>query len=78
MRTRFIRKPSSATALAALGAFFLAGLVYDLRSLEDELGYQHRLMACLGLYELKANLSNESPRALCERAVIGPLAADFE
>lgn len=70
---------SPAVALAALGAFFLLGLTYDLHALADELGYQHRLMACMGMYEMKAtNLSNEDPRAICDRALVAPVAADFD
>lgn len=72
-------RTSPAAALAALGAFFLAGLSYDLRALADELGYRHRLMACIGMYEMKANnLSDEDPRTICDRALIGPVAADFD
>jgi hypothetical protein len=78
MRAVFITKPLPAAAVGALGAFFLVGLMYDLRSLADELDYQHRLMACIGMYELKTNISDEDPRTICNRALIGPVAADFE
>jgi hypothetical protein len=71
-------KTSPSTALAALGAFFVVGLMFDLRALADELGYQHRMMACMGMYEMKANLSVEDPRTICSRALIGPVAADFD
>ena len=72
-------KTSPAAALAALGAFFLVGLTYDLHALADELGYQHRLMACIGIYEMKAtNLSDEDPRSICDRALVGPVAADLD
>ncbi|HEX6842604.1 MAG TPA: hypothetical protein VF113_13795 [Stellaceae bacterium] len=72
-------KTSPLAALAALGAFFLLGLTYDLHALADELGYQHRLMACIGMYEMKAtNLSDEDPRTICDRALAEPAAADLE
>ncbi len=72
-------KTSPAAALAALGAFFLVGLTYDLHALANEFGYQHRLMACMGMYEMKAtNLSDEDPRTICDRALVGPVAADFD
>lgn len=72
-------KTSPLAALAALGAFFLLGLTYDLHALADELGYQHRLMACIGMYEMKAtNLSDEDPRTICDRALAEPAAADIE
>jgi len=78
MRALLAMKTSPSTALAALGAFFVIGLMFDLRALADELGYQHRLMACLGMYELKANISDEDPRTICNRALVGPVAADFD
>ena len=79
MRALLAMKTSPAAALAALGAFFVVGLFYDLHALADELGYQHRLMACMGMYEMKAtNLSDEDPRTICDRALVGPVAADFE
>ena len=79
MRVLLAMKTSPAAALAALGAFFLVGLTYDLHALADELGYQHRLMACIGIYEMKAtNLSDEDPRTICDRALVGPMAADLE
>jgi hypothetical protein len=72
-------KNSPATALAALAAFLLIGLTYDLRALANELGYQHRLMACIGIYDMKAtNLSDEDPRTICARSLARPLAADFD
>ncbi len=52
--------------------------MFDLRALADELGYQHRLMACMGMYELKVNISDEDPLAICNRALVGPVAADFD
>jgi hypothetical protein len=79
MRALLAMKTSPAAALAALGAFFLVGLSYDLHALADELGYQHRLMACIGIYEMKAtNLSNEDPRTICDRALVEPVAADLD
>jgi hypothetical protein len=78
MRAFLAMKTSPSTALAALGAFFVIGLMFDLRALADELDYQHRLMACLGMYELKANISDEDPRTICNRALVGPVAADFD
>jgi hypothetical protein len=78
MRAFLAMKTTPATALAALGAFFIVGLMFDLRALADELGYQHRLMACVGMYEMKLNLSDEDPRTICNRALIGPVAADFD
>ena len=79
MRALLAMKTSPAAALAALGAFFLVGLTYDLHALADEFGYQHRLMACLGMYEMKAtNLSDEDPRTICDRALVGPVAADLD
>lgn len=72
-------KTSPLAALAALGAFFLLGLTYDLHALADEFGYQHRLMACIGMYQMKAtNLSDEDPRTICDRALAEPVAADLE
>jgi hypothetical protein len=71
-------KTSSATVLAVLGAFFIVGLVFDLRALAGELGYQHRMMACMGMYEMMASLSDEDPHTICDRAVVAPLAADFD
>ena len=58
MRVVFTTKPLPAAAFAALGAFFVVGLMYDMRSLADELGDQHRLMVCMGMYELKTNISD--------------------
>ena len=79
MRVLLRIKTSPVAALAALGAFFLVGLTYDLHALADELGYQHRLMACIGMYEMKApNLSDENPRTICDRALVAPVAADFD
>ena len=79
MRAFLAIKTSPAAALAALGAFFLVGLTYDLHALANEFGYQHRLMACMGMYEMKAtNLSDEDPRTICDRALVGPVAADFD
>ena len=79
MRAFLAMKTSPAAALAALGAFFLVGLTYDLHALANEFGYQHRLMACIGMYEMKAtNLSDEDPRTICDRALVGPVAADFD
>jgi len=78
MRALLAIKTSPFAALAALGAFFLTGLMFDLRALADELDYQHRLMACVGMYELKANISDETPRTICNRALVGPVAADFD
>jgi hypothetical protein len=78
MRVVFTTKPLPAAAFAALGAFFVVGLMYDMRSLADELGDQHRLMVCMGTYELKTNISDEDPRTICNRALIRPVAADFE
>jgi hypothetical protein len=78
MRMLSAMKTSPAAVLLALGAFFAIGLMYDLHALADELGYQHRLMACIGMYEMKQNLSDEDPRTLCDRALIGPVAADFD
>lgn len=79
MRAFLAMKTSPAAALAALGAFFLVGLTYDLHALANEFGYQHRLMACMGMYEMKAtNLSDEDPRTICDRALVGPAAADFD
>jgi hypothetical protein len=79
MRALQAMKTSPVAALAALGAFFLVGLTYDLHALADELGYQHRLMACMGIYEMKAtNLSDEDPRTICDRALVGPVAADLD
>jgi hypothetical protein len=75
MRALLAMKASSVAALAALGAFFLVGLTYDLHALANELGYQHRLMACIGMYEMKAtNLSDEDPRTICDRALAAPTA----
>ena len=78
MRAVFTTRPPPSAAVAALGAFFFVGLMYDLRSLADEFDYQHRLMACMGMYELKTNISDEDSRTICDRAVIRPAAADFE
>ncbi len=78
MRAILAFKTSPSAALAALGAFFIVGLMFDLRALADELGYQHRLMACMGMYELKVNISDEDPLAICNRALVGPVAADFD
>ncbi len=78
MRASFpMNRPRSA-ALAAIGALFLVGFVYDLRTLENELGYQHRLLACIGMYDIKSNLSPENPRTICERAVAVPVTAELE
>ena len=72
-------KTSPIAALAALGAVFLAGLSYDLHALANEFGYQHRLMACIGMYDMKGtNLSNEDPRTICDRALVAPVPADLE
>jgi hypothetical protein len=78
MRTLVLMKTSPLTALAGLAAFFAVGLMFDLRALADELSQQHRLMACMGMYELKANISDEDPRAICNRALVGPVATDFD
>jgi hypothetical protein len=69
---------TNSAALAATGALFLAGFVYDLRTLQNDLANQHRLMACIGMYELKSNLSSENPRTICERAVAALAMADLE
>jgi len=72
-------KSSPAAALVALGIFFLVGLSYDLHALADEFGYQHRLMACIGMYEMKAtNLSDEDPRTICDRALVAPETKDLD
>lgn len=79
MRALLAMKTSPVAALAGLGAFFLLGLMYDLHALAAEFGYQHRLMACIGLYEMKAtNLSDEDPRTICDRALVAPVAADLD
>ena len=79
MRALLDMKTSPAAALAALGAFFLVGLSFDLHALANELGYQHRLMACIGMYEMKGtNLSDEDPRTICDRALVEPLAAELD
>lgn len=72
-------KTSPVATLVALGVFFLGGLSYDLHALAGEFGYQHRLMACIGMYEMKAtNLSDEDPRTICDRALVAPAAADLD
>jgi len=78
MRASFPMSPRRSAALTAIGALFLVGFAYDMRTLENELGYQHRLLACIGMYEIKTNLSHENPRAICERAVAFRVAADLD
>jgi len=79
MRALLAMKTSPVAALAALGAFFLLGLTYDLHALANEFGYQHRLMACIGMYEMKGtNLSDEDPRTICDRALVAPATADLD
>jgi hypothetical protein len=79
MRALLAMKTSPLAALAALGTFFLVGLSFDLHALANELGYQHRLMACIGMYEMKGtNLSDEDPRTICDRALIEPVAAELD
>jgi hypothetical protein len=62
--------------LAALGACFVVALFLDLRALADELSYEHRLIACTGMYELKDNLSGDDPRTICTRVLAESLAMD--
>ena len=62
--------------LAALGVCFAVALFLDLRALADELGYEHRLIACTGMYELKDNLSGDDPRTICTRVLAESLAMD--
>lgn len=79
MRAISAIRRSPVVALGALAACFLVGLTYDLHALADELGYQHRLAACMGIYEMKAtNISSEDPRTICARSLVTPVAADFD
>ena len=78
MSTSFPSNLPHPMALAAIGALFLVGVVNDLRTLENEFGYQHRLMACIGMYAVKLNLSAENPRTICERAAALQVTAELD
>lgn len=77
MRVSFPMNSARVAVVAAVGAMLVVGFAYDVWALENELEYQHRLMACIGMYEVKSNLSRENPRAICERAAAATVTAEL-
>lgn len=78
MTGRHARRLTPTAILVLLAAVFVTAVVHDLRGMAADLDSHRRMMACLGIFQLKGSLGDEDPAAICRRVIAEPDDADHD